>query len=385
MLALAARRLASRRPARHPRGEPLHLRADHRGGGALRRHLRHDGAGAAAPERARRRALGVREPWQFFWATGALSSFLDNAPTYLTFAAAACGLDGIPLEGRYLAELPRARAPRAAEILAAISLRRGLHGRQHLHRQRPELHGQGDRRGERRHDAELLRLHGLVVRDPAADLRAGDLAAILIAATRTASAPAGRSPSCAPRPGRPRGGASGRGATCSRSACRRDMPSEPRHWIARSSTLHHHVRHHHLDHRDLLAGRLLAVLVHLPGGLEREQPRLVDLHARERDPVLHELLLAERAAEGDARVRVAAHDLERALGVADRAHAVVDAAGAEARLRDHEAAAARARAGSRPGRGSSRTGSRSGRRRPAWPITEMARDEVEARACRSAR
>jgi Na+/H+ antiporter NhaD/arsenite permease-like protein len=29
--------------------------------------------------------LGVREPWQFFWATGALSSFLDNAPTYLVF------------------------------------------------------------------------------------------------------------------------------------------------------------------------------------------------------------------------------------------------------------------------------------------------------------
>ena len=31
--------------------------------------------------------LGVREPWHFFWATGALSSFLDNAPTYLTFLA----------------------------------------------------------------------------------------------------------------------------------------------------------------------------------------------------------------------------------------------------------------------------------------------------------
>jgi Na+/H+ antiporter NhaD/arsenite permease-like protein len=27
----------------------------------------------------------VREPWQYFWAVGALSSFLDNAPTYLTF------------------------------------------------------------------------------------------------------------------------------------------------------------------------------------------------------------------------------------------------------------------------------------------------------------
>ncbi|HEU4370115.1 MAG TPA: sodium:proton antiporter [Methylomirabilota bacterium] len=36
--------------------------------------------------------LGVREPWQFFWATGTLSSFLDNAPTYLTFLALAQGL-----------------------------------------------------------------------------------------------------------------------------------------------------------------------------------------------------------------------------------------------------------------------------------------------------
>jgi Na+/H+ antiporter NhaD/arsenite permease-like protein len=42
--------------------------------------------------KARGAELGVREPWQFFWATGALSSFLDNAPTYLTFLALAQGL-----------------------------------------------------------------------------------------------------------------------------------------------------------------------------------------------------------------------------------------------------------------------------------------------------
>jgi Na+/H+ antiporter NhaD/arsenite permease-like protein len=28
--------------------------------------------------------LGITEPLQFFWITGGLSSFLDNAPTYLT-------------------------------------------------------------------------------------------------------------------------------------------------------------------------------------------------------------------------------------------------------------------------------------------------------------
>lgn len=43
---------------------------------------------------ARGAALGVTEPWQYFWATGALSSFLDNAPTYVTFAALACGSVG---------------------------------------------------------------------------------------------------------------------------------------------------------------------------------------------------------------------------------------------------------------------------------------------------
>jgi len=33
--------------------------------------------------------LGVVQPWQFFWVTGALSSFLDNAPTYLVFMSTA--------------------------------------------------------------------------------------------------------------------------------------------------------------------------------------------------------------------------------------------------------------------------------------------------------
>jgi Na+/H+ antiporter NhaD/arsenite permease-like protein len=36
--------------------------------------------------------LGVTKPWQFFWASGLLSSVLDNAPTYLTFASLATGV-----------------------------------------------------------------------------------------------------------------------------------------------------------------------------------------------------------------------------------------------------------------------------------------------------
>jgi Na+/H+ antiporter NhaD/arsenite permease-like protein len=61
--------------------------------------------------RTRGGALGVREPWQFFWATGTLSSFLDNAPTYLTFLALGQGLH-LPDE---VVGVPHA-------ILAAISV-----------------------------------------------------------------------------------------------------------------------------------------------------------------------------------------------------------------------------------------------------------------------
>ena len=33
--------------------------------------------------------LGITEPYQMFWATGALSSFLDDTPTYLVFLTTA--------------------------------------------------------------------------------------------------------------------------------------------------------------------------------------------------------------------------------------------------------------------------------------------------------
>ncbi|MBI5420545.1 MAG: sodium:proton antiporter [Deltaproteobacteria bacterium] len=44
--------------------------------------------------KARGGELGVTQPWQFFWASGTLSSFLDNAPTYLTFLSLAQGMGG---------------------------------------------------------------------------------------------------------------------------------------------------------------------------------------------------------------------------------------------------------------------------------------------------
>ncbi|WP_420207951.1 sodium:proton antiporter [Candidatus Electronema sp. JC] len=66
--------------------------------------------------------LGLTEPWQYFWGTGLLSSFLDNAPTYLTFAATAAGSMGVSVESqKYLAEFLAKGGAQAANILVAIS------------------------------------------------------------------------------------------------------------------------------------------------------------------------------------------------------------------------------------------------------------------------
>jgi Na+/H+ antiporter NhaD/arsenite permease-like protein len=69
---------------------------------------------------ARGAELGVTSPAQFFWVAGALSSFLDNAPTYMTFASTAAGLQGIAPDGRYLATF-LASGAEAHAVLAAIS------------------------------------------------------------------------------------------------------------------------------------------------------------------------------------------------------------------------------------------------------------------------
>ncbi len=50
---------------------------------------------------ARGAEFGVRLPWHFFWASGGLSSFLDNTPTYLAFLSLAKGVahtTGLPQE-----------------------------------------------------------------------------------------------------------------------------------------------------------------------------------------------------------------------------------------------------------------------------------------------
>jgi Na+/H+ antiporter NhaD/arsenite permease-like protein len=68
-------------------------------------------------------SLGITKPWQFFWASGALSSVLDNAPTYLTFASLATGvangLSGTALSPDHLGAL--AAHPVGRHLLTAVS------------------------------------------------------------------------------------------------------------------------------------------------------------------------------------------------------------------------------------------------------------------------
>jgi Na+/H+ antiporter NhaD/arsenite permease-like protein len=69
---------------------------------------------------AQRPDFAVHTPAQFFWATGALSSVLDNAPTYLAFSAAAAGLQGLQPHGPFIGAI--ASDPTGARILAAVSI-----------------------------------------------------------------------------------------------------------------------------------------------------------------------------------------------------------------------------------------------------------------------
>ncbi len=97
-------------------------------------------------------------------------------------------------------------------------------------------------------------------------------------------------------------------------------------------------RRDHLDRGDLGLRVLLADGVHHPRGLHRQQARLFDLHARLGDSFLHDALVGERLLERDAHLGAHAHEVERAFRHADRAHAMVNAAGPEPCLRNRETA-----------------------------------------------
>lgn len=65
--------------------------------------------------------LGIDTPQKFFWATGALSSALDNAPTYMVFyRAAESQFGGTPLHS--LVQQSSAEGTLANQLLAGVSL-----------------------------------------------------------------------------------------------------------------------------------------------------------------------------------------------------------------------------------------------------------------------
>jgi Na+/H+ antiporter NhaD/arsenite permease-like protein len=60
-------------------------------------------------------SMAISAPWQYYWITGVLSSFLDNAPTYLTYVTLAASKNGLPTDnlGALASDFPG--------LLAAIS------------------------------------------------------------------------------------------------------------------------------------------------------------------------------------------------------------------------------------------------------------------------
>jgi Na+/H+ antiporter NhaD/arsenite permease-like protein len=65
-------------------------------------------------------SIGVTQPWHYYWASGALSAFLDNAPTYLMFTSLGQGQVGVATAGGLTAtHLVAGVMP--AQLLAAVS------------------------------------------------------------------------------------------------------------------------------------------------------------------------------------------------------------------------------------------------------------------------
>ena len=119
-------------------------------------------AGAFAWLLAAATAQGGPNNVAYFWLTGTLSAFLDNAPTYLVFFELAGGDPGA-LMGPLSCDL-------GGDLHGG-----GLHGGAHLSGQcaEPDDLCAGGR--ARHQDAELLRLHGVVLRGAAAGVRAHHL------------------------------------------------------------------------------------------------------------------------------------------------------------------------------------------------------------------
>ncbi len=99
------------------------------------------------------------------------------------------------------------------------------------------------------------------------------------------------------------------------------------------------VRGDDFDGGDFRAGGFVADGIHHVGGLQSEQAGLFDFDAGLGDIDANRAHFREFLAEGDTRGDAATKEFEGSFGDADEAHAVMDAAGAEAALGDFEAAA----------------------------------------------
>jgi Na+/H+ antiporter NhaD/arsenite permease-like protein len=71
--------------------------------------------------KARGAETGISQPWQFYWITGGLSSFLDNAPSYATFFALGQGLTA-SMGAAAGSVVQATTGPIAESILVAISV-----------------------------------------------------------------------------------------------------------------------------------------------------------------------------------------------------------------------------------------------------------------------
>ena len=83
--------------------------------------------------------LGLTHPWQFFWITGALSSFLDNTPTYLVFFTTA-GASHLVAKGSII-QILGGSGTIPQVILMAISAGAVFMGSDYLYWKCTKLHG----------------------------------------------------------------------------------------------------------------------------------------------------------------------------------------------------------------------------------------------------
>ena len=121
---------------------------------------------------AKGETIGLSEPWQYYWLTGVLSSFLDNAPTYLAFTSVAQGQAGVDTIGALTStQLDTRPQLHAGRLPGSDIVRSGDDGCEQLHRKRAQPDSALSCRALRSAHAFVLGLHGVFRVHPRAHLR----------------------------------------------------------------------------------------------------------------------------------------------------------------------------------------------------------------------